>query len=320
MEATDRDLTAGSPERSAPSPGALGAGAAVHSLGERKRPGVWSRLLRNGKARLGAGLLILIVLSAVAAPLISPHDPAKQNVREKLAPPAWQSGGSWEHPLGTDQLGRDMLARILHGGRVSLLVALFATLAASVLGIVLGVAAGYFGGYTDAIIMRLVDVQMAFPSILLALAVMVMLGPSFNNLIIVLAVSSWVFFSRVIRADVLVIRSREYVAAGEAIGATNLRLITRYVFPNLIGVITVVATLTIARVVISEASLSFLGLGIQPPTSSWGLMLSEGRQYLSVAWWITTFPGIALMLTVIGVNLLGDALRDIFDPQLGHEE
>lgn len=285
----------------------------------RKRPSNWSRLLRNGKARLGAGLLIVIVLSAIAAPLISPHDPAKQNVREKLAPPAWQSGGSWDHPLGTDQLGRDMLSRILYGGRVSLLVALFATIAASILGIVLGVLAGYFGGYTDAVIMRIVDVQMAFPSILLALAVMVMLGPSFRNLIIVLAVSSWVFFSRVIRADVLVIRHREFVTAGEAIGATNGRLIVRYIFPNLVGVITVVATLTIARVVISEASLSFLGLGIQPPTSSWGLMLSEGRQYLSVAWWITTFPGIVLMATVIGVNLLGDALRDILDPQLSHE-
>jgi peptide/nickel transport system permease protein len=167
--------------------------------------------------------------------------------------------------------------------------------------------------------MRLVDVQMAFPSILLALAVMVMLGPSFRNLIIVLAISSWVFFSRVIRADVLAIRHREFVVAGEAIGATNQRLIARYIFPNLIGVITVVSTLTIARVVISEASLSFLGLGIQPPTSSWGLMLSEGRRYLSVAWWITTFPGLALMATVIGVNLLGDALRDILDPQLSHE-
>jgi peptide/nickel transport system permease protein len=319
LEATDRDLTAGNPERAATATGSAAPGVAVHGLGMRKRPSTWLRLLRNGKARLGAGLLIVIVLSALAAPVLAPYDPAEQNVRDKLAPPAWQAGGSWDHPLGTDQLGRDMLSRILYGGRVSLLVALFATIAASILGIVLGVLAGYFGRYVDAVIMRLVDVQMAFPSILLALAVMVMLGPSFRNLIIVLAVSSWVFFSRVIRADVLTIRHREFVTAGQAIGATNGRLITRYIFPNLIGVITVVATLTIARVVISEASLSFLGLGIQPPTSSWGLMLSEGRRYLSVAWWITTFPGIALMATVIGVNLLGDALRDILDPQLSHE-
>jgi peptide/nickel transport system permease protein len=265
-------------------------------------------------------LLLIIIFSAAAAPLISPHDPTTQNVREKLAPPAWQAEGSWSHPLGTDQLGRDMLSRILYGGRVSLLVALFATAAASILGIALGVLAGYFGRYTDAVIMRLVDIQMAFPSILLALAVMVMLGPSFRNLIIVLAISSWVFFSRVIRADVLTLRNRDFVTSARAIGATHPRVIGRYVFPNLVGVITVVATLTIARVVISEASLSFLGLGIQPPTSSWGLMLAEGRRYLSVAWWITTFPGLALMATVIGVNLLGDALRDVLDPQLIHED
>src|SRR5690606_11059615 len=167
LEATDRDLTTGTPEHATPAHGAADAGEVVHGLGMRKRPSNWSRLLRKGKARLGAGLLIVIVLSAIAAPLISPHDPAKQNVRDKLAPPAWQSGASWDHPLGTDQLGRDMLSRILYGGRVSLLVALFATIAASILGIVLGVLAGYFGGYTDAVIMRIVDVQMAFPSILL---------------------------------------------------------------------------------------------------------------------------------------------------------
>lgn len=285
----------------------------------RTRPSSWSRLLRNGKARIGAVLLIIIVFSAVAAPVLAPHDPTVQDLRGKLSPPVWQSGGSWDHPLGTDQLGRDLLSRILYGGRVSLSVALLATVVSAVVGIALGVISGYFSGHIDSLIMRLVDIQMAFPSILLALAVMVMLGPSFRNLILVLVISSWVFFSRIIRADVLMLREREFITAAQSIGAKPRRIVFRYIFPNLIGVMTVLATLTIARVVISEASLSFLGLGIQPPTSSWGLMLSEGRQYLSVAWWITTFPGVALMATVIGVNLLGDALRDVFDPQLTHE-
>lgn len=285
-----------------------------------RRMGPRRRLMRNGKARIGTVLLVAIVASTVAAPMIAPHDPTTQDLMNKLAPPAWEAEGSWSHPLGTDQLGRDLLSRILYGGRVSLMIALLATAASAVIGIALGVAAGFFGRHLDAAIMRLVDVQMAFPSILLALAVMVMLGPSFVNLVLVLVISSWVFFSRVIRADVLILRDREFVTAATAIGAAPARVIRRYIFPNLVGVITVIATLTIARVVISEASLSFLGLGIQPPTSSWGLMLSEGRRYLSVAWWITTFPGVALVATVIGVNLLGDALRDVFDPQLTHQD
>jgi peptide/nickel transport system permease protein len=293
------------------------AGDAAAEFSEvRKRPSTWIRLARNSKFRFGLILLLLVVGSAIAAPVLSPHSPRSQNIRNTLAPPVWNSEGTWEHPLGTDQLGRDILARVLHGGRISLLVALFATVAASAFGIALGLAAGYAGRTTDAVIMRLVDVQLAFPAILLALAVIVMLGPSFRNLIIVLAIGSWVFFGRIIRADVLTIKNREFITAGRAIGATHGRLVMYYIMPNLVGVITVVATLTIARVVISEASLSFLGLGIQPPTPTWGLMLAEGRGYLSVAWWITTIPGIALMATVIAVNLLGDALRDVLDPQL----
>lgn len=282
----------------------------------RTRPHAWTRLARDRKAQVGSILLFLIVVSAVGAPLLTPYSPDEQNVRAKLVPPAWRERGSWRHPLGTDQLGRDMLTRVLYGGRISLLVSFAATAVAAVVGIALGVASGYFGRVTDTIIMRLVDIQMAFPSILLALAVMVMLGPGIRNLLLVLGITSWVFFSRIIRADVLTLRHREFVEAGRAIGATDWRLIQRYILPNLVGTMTVVATLTIARTVIAESSLSFLGLGIQPPTPTWGGMLAEGRRYLTAAWWIATFPGIMLMATVISINLLGDALRDILDPRL----
>lgn len=282
-----------------------------------QRPSAWMQLLRNRKARLGGLLIVVMIVISLAAPLITPESPVDQNVLAKFAKPAVTFGGSWAHPLGTDSLGRDILSRILYGGRNSLLIGLIATVLASLVGVALGLISGYFGGVNDTVIMRLVDVQMAFPAILLALAVMVMLGPNLRNLILVLALTSWVFFSRVIRADVLTIKYRDFVEAGRSIGASNSRLILRYIMPNLVGTITVVATLTVARTIIAEASLSFLGLGIQPPTPSWGTMLAEGRRYIMLAWWIATFPGIALMATVIGVNLLGDALRDVLDPRIG---
>jgi peptide/nickel transport system permease protein len=209
-----------------------------------------------------------------------------------------------------------MLSRILFGSRISLTIGITATFLAAISGILLGVIAGYFVGRVDAAIMRLVDIQMAFPSILLALAVMVMLGPGLTNLVLVLAITSWVFFARIVRADVLSTKDREFMVAGRAVGATDSHLILRYIFPNLVSTITILITLTLARTIISESSLSFLGLGIEPPTPSWGGMLAEGRSYLSTAWWITTFPGISLMITVVGVNLLGDALRDVLDPRL----
>ncbi len=312
MDAIDRDLSGGKAEGLQPEPSAeRRLGTAV-----RRRPNGFVRMARNRKARVGVIMLAIIVLSALGASLFSPAAPNEQDVLNKLHPPAWQSGGSWSHPLGTDQLGRDMLARVLYGGRISLAVGITATAAASVLGIILGVLAGYFGRQVDTVIMRLVDIQMAFPSILLALAVMVILGSGFRNLVLVLGVTSWVFFARIVRADVLSLRSRDFVEAGRAIGATHFRLMWRYIAPNLVGTITVVATLTIARTVISAASLSFLGVGIPPPTASWGGMLAESRQYLSVAWWTATMPGLALMALVIGVNLLGDALRDVLDPQM----
>lgn len=284
----------------------------------RSRPGPWLRLLRNRKAQVGGWMVILVVLAAILAPILTPYEPNKQDLRNKLAPPAWQSGGHWDHPLGTDHLGRDMLARILYGSRTSLSVGFLATLATAMIGILLGLVSGYFGGVADTIISRLVDIQMAFPSILLALAVTVMLGSSFRNLVIVLAVTSWVMFARIVRADVFSFKHREFIEAARSIGAGHVRIMRLHVAPNLVGTVMVVLALTVARVVIAEASLSFLGVGIQPPTASWGGMLSEGRDYLSVAWWISTMPGIALMITVIGISLLGDALRDILDPRLAN--
>lgn len=275
-----------------------------------------ARLLRNRKARLGGALLTLIFFSAIAAPLIAPYPPTEQNLRQKLMPPAWHSGGSWNHPLGTDHLGRDVLSRIVYGARSSLFIGVVATLMATVIGVSLGIAAGYFGGYIDAVTMRIADVQLAFPAILLALAVMVVLGPGIRNLILILGITGWVFFSRIIRGDVLAIKHREFVEAGRAVGATEPYLIRRYVVPNIVSVSIIIATLTLARVIISESSLSFLGLGIEPPTPSWGSMLAEGRDYLATGWWITTFAGFALMATVIGVNMIGDAVRDVLDPRL----
>lgn len=282
----------------------------------RTRPSTLARLLRNGKARLGGGLLVVIVLAAVAAPVVTVYSPTDQNIRQKLLPPVGFDGGGWEHPLGTDQLGRDLLTRVLFGARLSLVIGTVATILAAVTGIVLGILSGYFGGRLDAAIMRIVDIQLAFPAILLALAVMVMLGPGILNLVLVLGVTSWILFSRIIRADVLTTKHRDFMEAGRSIGATDGHLILKYVCPNLVGTISVLATLTLARTIISESSLSFLGLGVEPPTPSWGGMLAEGRSYLSVAWWVTTFPGVALMLTVVGVSLLGDALRDVLDPRL----
>lgn len=282
----------------------------------RTRPNVLARLGRNGKARIGGGLLVLIILTAVAAPVLTQFSPTDQNILQKSQPPIGMEGGNWTHPLGTDHLGRDMLSRILFGARISLMIGAAATILAAGLGILLGILSGYFRGGIDSAIMRLVDVQMAFPSILLALAVMVMLGPGITNLVLVLGITSWILFSRIIRADVLSTKERDFMLAGRAVGASDSHLIQRYIFPNLVGTITILITLTLARTIISESSLSFLGLGIEPPTPSWGGMLAEGRSYLSTAWWITTFPGISLMITVVGVNLLGDALRDVLDPRL----
>jgi peptide/nickel transport system permease protein len=268
------------------------------------------------RAVFGLSVLLLMGGAAVFAPQLAPWDPARQMLLKRLRPPMWQERGLREHPLGTDHLGRDILSRILHGGRISLGVGLTAVTLAALLGVTLGLLAGFFGGRADAFIMRVVDVFLAIPYILLAMGVVFALGPSLFNVILVMAVTRWVQFARIVRADVLSIREREFVAGARARGNRPLRVLLHHVLPNALTPIIVVATLELAFMIIYESALSFLGLGVQPPTPTWGWMLADGRNYLATAWWLATFPGLAIMLTVLAVNLLGDWLRDTLDPRL----
>ena len=254
--------------------------------------------------------------AAVFAPQLAPWDPGRQMLLKRLKPPMWQERGLREHPLGTDHLGRDILSRILHGGRISLGVGLTAVTLSALIGVTLGLVAGFFGGRADAFIMRVVDVFLAIPYILLAMGVVFALGPSLLNVILVMGVTRWVQFARIVRADVLSIREREFVAGARARGNRPLRLLLHHVLPNALTPIIVVATLELAFMIIYESALSFLGLGVQPPTPTWGWMLADGRNYIATAWWLATFPGLAIMLTVLAVNLLGDWLRDTLDPRL----
>jgi peptide/nickel transport system permease protein len=252
----------------------------------------------------------------VLAPLVSPFDPLEQDIGQRLRSPGWQDAQGRVHPLGTDHLGRDILARIVYGSRIALVVGLAAVLISGVLGMLIGLVAGYFGGRVDDFLMRLADIQLAFPFILLAIAVIGVLGPSLRNIIIVIGVSSWVVYARVVRGEVLSIREREYVHAAIALGSRNGRVLWSHVLPNTFTPWLVVATLDMARVIVIESALSFLGLGVQPPTPTWGGMLADGRVYLSTAWWLATFPGLAILVTVLGINLFGDGLRDTLDPRL----
>jgi len=274
------------------------------------------RLARLRWGLAAAGVLVLIVASAVLAPEIAPHDPLAVNIRHRLAPPAWMEGGAAQHLLGTDQVGRDLLSRVIYGGRVSLVVGVGAVFMSATIGVLLGLGAGYFGGRTDWVIMTGVNVMLTFPFVLLALAVIAVLGPSLTNMIIVLGVAGWPIYARVIRAETMAIREREFVLAGRALGMSHLRIIARQIVPNLVSVIVVIATLQVAQVIILESFLSFLGLGIQPPTPAWGNMLGEGRLYMLNSWWIATFPGLAIFLTTLVINLIGNALRDWLDPHL----
>lgn len=273
------------------------------------------RQRHNWLGILGATLLILLLALALAGPWLGLPDPTRGDLRARMAAPTISWSGLGAHPLGTDQLGRDILSRIITGSRVTLMIAGSAVILGGIIGVVLGLAAGYFGGWLDRLLMRLVDIQLAFPLMLLALLVVAALGPSLHNLIAVLALTSWVRYARIVRGQVLSVRELDYVQAARAIGAGHLRILARHILPNVLTPILVVATLELARTIVLEAGLSFLGLGIQPPSPSWGRMLADGRTYIASAWWIITLPGLALMLTVLGVNLLGDWLRDWLDPK-----
>ena len=271
------------------------------------------RFLRNFAFTSGLILTVALVLVALAAPLLAPYDPSVQDTSRRLEPPSHQ------HPLGLDDLGRDVLSRIVWGARVSLRVGFSVVVLASLLGITLGAISGYFGGWTDTIIMRVTDILLAFPGILLAIALVAVLGPSLNNVILALAIIGWVGYARLVRGQVLKVREMEFVTAAKALGARSPRVIVRHVLPNVINPVIVMATLGLAGAILSEAALSFLGLGVQPPTPSWGAMLTSGRRYLGLANHLAIFPGAAIMLAVMGLNFLGDGLIDALDPKYRKE-
>jgi ABC-type dipeptide/oligopeptide/nickel transport system permease subunit len=263
------------------------------------------------------GLVIVLVVIAVTilAPTISPYDPQKQNIVQRLRPPAWVEGGTLDHLLGTDSVGRDVFSRVVHGSRISLFVGLVATSLSAVVGVGFGLLAGYRGGWVDTVLSRVGDVQQAIPFLVLAIAVAAMLGPGLANLILVLVITTWVTFFRVVRGEVLSVREEQYVWAARSIGASNARIMLRAILPNVAASVIVIATLLVANMIIFEASLSFLGLGVPSNIPTWGRIVSEGRQYVSSEWWISLFPGLAILFTVMGINLLGDALREVLDPR-----
>ncbi|WP_199261874.1 ABC transporter permease [Paracoccus binzhouensis] len=265
-----------------------------------------------------AGMAIVgtAILVAIFAPVIAPHDPAAIDLASMFAPPMWLDGGSLSHPLGTDNLGRDVLSRILYGSRTSLIVGVCAVIVAGCIGTLLGLMAGFYGGWIGNAIMRVTDSLLALPAMLIMLVIVGVFGPSLVTLIFVMGCTKWVPFTRLVRGEVLSLKERDYVRAAHSIGTPNSTIILRHLLPNVLSTIIVVSTLSVGTAIISESSLSFLGLGIQPPDVSWGYMLSEGQTHLSTSWWIATFPGIALSLTVIGFIFLGDWLRDATDPRL----
>jgi peptide/nickel transport system permease protein len=275
-------------------------------------------LLRSKTAIFGGIVLILFALIAILAPVLAPHDPAQQNLRRRLAPPVGLGleNASIEYPLGNDNLGRDILSRLIGGTRVSFGVGMTTVVIASLMGSLIGAAAGYYRGWFDNFIMRLVDIWMAFPSLVLAIAIGAALGQGLRNLIIALILTNWVTYCRVIRAEVLVLREQEFIQAVRALGGSDFRIMFSHILPNALSSIVVIATLQLGTVIIAEASLSFLGISVQSSVPTWGGMLSDGRDFMRQAWWLATFPGLAISIVVLGANLLGDGLRDALDPRL----
>jgi len=268
------------------------------------------RLFRSAMVRVGVVILAALVTGAALAPVLAPYDPLSQNLEQELRSP------SFRHPMGRDKLGRDVMSRVIYGARVSLKVGLITVAVSLIAGSLLGAAGGYFGGIWDQGLMRVIDVLLAFPGILLAMAMMAILGQSLNNVILALCLVSWVSYARLARGQVLTIREREYVIAARALGASNRRIICLHILPNIVAPLVVEATFGMGGAIVGEAGLSFLGLGVQPPTPSWGSMLYEGRQFLIHAPYLTLFPGLAIMFVVLGINFVGDGLRDALDPKL----
>src|SRR5450432_2923999 len=274
-----------------------------------------SRLRRLGPTVvIGGGIVLVVTVLAVLAPLISPHDPLAQVLVDRLKPPAWLPGGTATYLLGTDANGRDILSRIMWGGRTSLEIGLLSVLLGSAIGVTAGLLAGYRGGWLDTIIGRVADIQQAIPLLILALAVIAVVGSSILNLVLVLGIGSWLYYFRVVRGEALAIRGRPYVDAARAVGAGDRWILFHHILPNVAGSIVVIVTVELRQVILFTAGLTFLGLGVPPPTPEWGRLIFEGRDYLQSAWWLTLAPAAFLVLFVLGVNLLGDAMRDRLDP------
>ena len=273
------------------------------------------RVFGHQGVMIGAAIVLAAVLIALSAPLIAPHDPYYQDLLNRLVPPVWDSRGSWEHILGTDHLGRDYLSRLIYGARISLLIGVGAALISGLIGTVLGVAAGYFGGRVDMVVTFMITVRLSMPVVLVALAVVAIVGGSLQVVIMVLGFLLWDRFAVVMRSSTLQIRSMDYVAAAQAVGCSTTRILTTEIMPNVVNNLIVIATLEIAHAIILEAALSFLGLGVQPPLPSWGLMVSEGKDMMLFEPWLITIPGVALFLLVLAINLLGDRAREITAPE-----
>lgn len=272
-------------------------------------------LMGNRVGALGFFIILIFVIAAVFAPVLAPEDPNRQSLVDSLDPPSWY-GGTSGAIMGTDYLGRDVFSRVIHGARVSLLVGVVSVAIGGFVGTVIGIIAAYRGRGVDSFLMRLADFQLSIPFIVLAVAILGVLGPGVRNIVLVLAISTWVTYARVVRGEALSAREQEYILAAQSSGASSFRIMSRHLFPNVVPPTIVIASLEVARMIIAEASLSFLGLGVPSSIPSWGSIAADGRDYLQTAWWISTFPGIAIVLAVLGINLFGDWLRDELDPRM----
>ena len=276
----------------------------------------WFYFSQNRGAVAGLVVFVLLVLTAIFAPLIAPHDPTQQFRDALLVPPFWEQGGRSEFLLGTDAVGRDMLSRLIYGAQYSLFIGIVVVAIALIGGVIIGLVAGFYGGWVDSVIMRVMDVVLAFPSLLLALVLVAILGPGLTNAMIAIAIVYQPHFARLTRAAVMSEKAREYVTAARVAGASNLRLMFKTILPNCLAPLIVQATLSFSSAVLDSAALGFLGMGAQPPASEWGTMLAEAREFILRAWWVVTFPGLAILISVLAINLMGDGLRDALDPKL----
>jgi ABC-type dipeptide/oligopeptide/nickel transport system permease subunit len=276
----------------------------------------WRKFVRAPAAIVGGVILLIVIGAALAAPWITPHDPAKQSLIRRFTPPVWAAGGTAAHLLGTDQVGRDILSRMIHGARISLLVGVLAVVVSVAIGVTLGLLSGFLRGRVDAVIMTVVDVTWSFPQLLLALAFVAALGPSLVTIVLVLGLTGWERYARVVRAEVLALREKDFVEAARALGVGSTRILLRHVLPNTFSSIVVLSTLQVAQAILQEAALSFLGVGSGRTYPTWGQMIALGRDFVSVAWWLPTFPGLAILATVLAINLVGDRLRDALDPRV----